>query len=69
MERIRLNTYETNPDWNSLEIKSNGETWGISSYTDGEVEIECHYGNGSEHLILNQDELRVLIDFLQTKLR
>jgi hypothetical protein len=70
MSRIQINTYETNPDWNSLEIKQKWSTWGVSSYTDGDVEIECHTDqNGSEHLVLNQDELKQFIAFLQTKVK
>lgn len=70
MERIKTNTYESNPEWNSMEIFQKWSNWHISSHSDGDVEIECHTDqNGSEYLILNQDELRQMIAFLQTKLR
>ena len=70
MTNIKLNTYESNPEWNSMEIFRKHNNWHISSYSDGDVEIECHTDhNGSEVLILNQDELRQVIAFLQTKLK
>lgn len=70
MEKIRVNTYENNPEWNSMEIFQKCSNWHISSHNDGDVEIELWtIHNGSEVLILNQDELRQMIAFLQTKLR
>jgi hypothetical protein len=69
MTEIKINTFETNPDWNSLEIKQKWSTWNISSHSDGDVEIECTTENGSEHLFLNQDELKQFISFLQTKVK
>ncbi len=70
MSRIQINTFESNPNWNSLEIKQKWSTWNVSSFSDGDVEIECHTDqNGSEHLILNQDELKQFIAFLQTKVK
>jgi len=70
MSRIKINTYESNPEWNLLEIKQNWSTWYVSSFVDGDVEIECYTDqNGSEHLILNQDELKQFIAFLQTKVK
>ena len=69
MSRIKINEYEFTPEWNSMEIKGKWSTWGISSYSDGDVEIECASGHGSEQLILKQDELKQFIAFLQTKVK
>jgi hypothetical protein len=71
MSRIQINTYESNPEWNLLEIKQNWSTWYVSSFPgNNDVEIQCYTDqNGSEHLILNQDELKQFIAFLQTKVK
>jgi hypothetical protein len=70
MSRIQINNFETNPEWSSLEIKQRWSTWNVSSFSDGDVEIECFTDqNGSEYLILNQDELKQFIAFLQTKVK
>lgn len=69
MTKIKSKIYESNPEWNSLEINQNWSNWHISSLPNGEVEIECYTENGSEHLFLNQDELKQVIAFLQTKLK
>jgi hypothetical protein len=51
-------------------IEQRWSTWNVSSHSNGDVEIECHTDqNGSEHLILNQDELKQFIAFLQTKVK
>jgi hypothetical protein len=69
MSKITINEYKSIPEWNNMEIKGKWSTWGISSYPDGDVEIECASGHGSENLILNQDELKQFIAFLQTKIK
>jgi len=70
MSRIQIHNFETKPEWSSLEIKQRWSTWHVSSFVDGDVEIECFTDqNGSEHLILNQDELKQFIAFLQTKVK
>lgn len=56
-------------EWNSMSIRCKWSTWNINSYSDGDVEIECETSDGSEHLILNQDELKRVIEFLQSKLK
>lgn len=70
MSRIQIHNFETKPEWNSMVIEQRWSTWNVSSHFDGDVEIECHTDqNGSEHLILNQDELKQFIAFLQTKVK
>ena len=53
-----------------LEIKTKHNDWHINRLCD-EVLIEVwdEDGNGSTTLTLNQDELKTLIEFLQTKLK
>ena len=67
-ERIKITKYENNPEWDSLEVKGKWTNWGITSYSNGDVKIKCcSDSNGSEYLILNQDELKQVIEFLQSK--
>ena len=67
-ERITETNFENN-DWNSMSISGKWTNWNITGYSDGDVEIECETSDGSEHLILNQDELKRVIKFLQSKLK
>jgi hypothetical protein len=69
MTKIKITTYESNPDWDTLEIEQKFSNWDVSSYLDGDVEIECNTQNESSSLILNQDELKQFIAFLQTKVK
>lgn len=70
MPVIKINKYESNPEWNSMEISQNWNNWHISSHNNGDVEIECYTDqNGSEILFLNQEQLKQVIEFLQTKLK
>ena len=70
MTKIKSKIYKSISEWNSMEIKQTWSTWNISSHPDGDVEIECYTDdNRTEVLILNQDELRQVIAFLQTKLK
>ena len=65
---IEITTFENNPQWSSMSIEQKWSTWNISSHSDGDVEIECDVKNwGSEHLFLNQQELKKFIKFLQSK--
>ena len=67
-DRITETNYD-NAEWNSMSISGRWSTWNISGCSDGDVEIECESRDGAEHLILNQSELRQVIEFLQSKLR
>jgi hypothetical protein len=69
MLEIKINTHKTNPDWNIMEIKKKYSTWGVSSHPNGGVEIDVISEDGYERLVLNQDELKQLISFLQTKVK
>jgi hypothetical protein len=67
---IKINTYESNPEWDNMEIEQKWSTWNVSSFPgNNDVEIECTTENGSEYLFLNQDELKQFIAFLQTKVK
>lgn len=67
-DRITETNYD-NKEWNSMSISGKWSTWNITGYSDGDVEIECETSDGSNHLILNQDELKRVIEFLQFKLK
>jgi len=70
MPKIELKTYEDLPEWNSMEIKNPWSTWVIDSYPEGAVEIRCYDNVTSPKVvILNQDELKQVIAFLQTKVK
>lgn len=66
-ERLEVIKYENKPEWNRLEIKGKWTEWTISSYSDGDVEIEATGDDTTKYLILNQDELKQVIEFLQSK--
>ena len=67
-ERITETNFDIK-EWSSMSISGKWSTWNITGHSDGDVEIECETSNGSEHLILNQDELKRVIEFLQSKLK
>ena len=67
-ERLEVVKYENKPEWNRLEIKGKWIKWTISSYSDGDVEIEAAGDDTTRYLILNQDELKQVIEFLQSKI-
>ncbi len=68
--KITHTTFDNNPQWNTIEIKQKWSTWTVSGHSDGDIDIECHTDdNGSEHLFLNQTELKEMIAFLQTKIQ
>lgn len=69
MSKINIYTYENNPEWNHLEVAGRYADWSVNSYMDGDVEIECSTNDGSNSLILNQEELKQFIQFLQTKVK
>ena len=70
-ERIKITKYEDNPEWNLLEINDKWTQWTISSYSDGNVEIESWDKREgiNKHLFLNQEELKQVIEFLQSKVK
>ena len=67
---ISHSKYDNHPEWDFIEIKQKWSTWGVCGSIDDNVEIECTTSqNGSEHLFLNQLELKEFIEFLQSKLK
>jgi hypothetical protein len=56
-------------DWEIMSIPRKWETWEIHQHNDGDVEISCEGSDGNAMLFLSQDELKVLIAFLQTKVK
>ena len=71
MSSIIHTKFENNPQWDSIRIEGRWSTWDVSSCSNGDVEIEFESTavSWSEHLFLNQDELKEFIQFLQTKLK
>ena len=68
-ERLQITKYENNPEWDRMDINQKYSDWCIEGHSDGDVEIECFTNDGSNSLILNQEELKQLIEFLQSKVK
>jgi hypothetical protein len=66
-ERFKFTKYEGKPEWDRIDIQQELSQWSIRGYSDGDVGIECVF-LGTETLFLNQDELKQVIEFLQSKL-
>lgn len=66
-ERFKVTKYEDHPDWDRIDIKQKWSDWTIDGCHDGDVEISCHTNDNSYSLFVNQDELKQLIEFLQSK--
>jgi hypothetical protein len=65
---IKITKYESTPEWNSMEIKGKWNSMEISSDSDGVVEFEFSTSaDTGGSVFLDQDELKQLIEFLQTK--
>ncbi len=70
MSKIKHTVYESNPEWNSIEIDGNWSTWSVEGNLYGEVQIECtEYQGNTMQLSLDQEELIEFIQFLQTKVQ
>ena len=69
MSKLQITRYEDRPEWDRIEVKNKWADWTIESYSDGDVSIECNIGRGGECLILNQEELKQVIEFLQSKVK
>ena len=67
MSKIEITRFDSNPQWDNMTIKQKWSIWNIQGHSDGDIEIECFTDEGSSHLILNQDELKQFIGFLQEK--
>jgi hypothetical protein len=69
-ERFKVTKYEDRPEWDRIDIKQKWSEWTIDSCHDGDVEIACHTDDSAAHsLFVNQDELKQLIEFLQSKVK
>ena len=67
-ERFKVTKYEDHPDWDRIDIKQKWSDWTIDGCLDGDVEISCHTNDSGDHsLFVKQDELKQLIEFLQSK--
>jgi hypothetical protein len=67
-KRFKVTKYEDRPEWDRIDIQQELSQWSIRGYSDGDVGIECGF-LGTETLFLNQDELKQLIEFLQSKVK
>jgi hypothetical protein len=67
-ERFKVTKYEDRPEWDRIDIQQELSQWSIRGYSDGDVGIECGF-LGTETLFLNQDELKQVIEFLQSKVK
>lgn len=61
--------HEGHEQWETLQMKFKWETWEITRHHDDDVEISCEDSEGTTCLFLNQDELKQVIAFLQTKVK
>lgn len=68
-ERFKITKYENNPEWDRIDIKQKWSEWSIESHLDEEVIVTCSTNDGENHLFLNQEELKQLIEFLQSKVK
>jgi hypothetical protein len=69
MSKLEITRYETNPEWDRINIKQKWSEWIIEGCLDGDVEIHCSTDDSSNSLFLNQDELKQVIEFLQSKVK
>lgn len=68
-ERLEVIKYDNKPEWNRLEVNNCDDQWTINSCSDGDVSIECfNTSDGTKCLYLNQNELKQVIEFLQSKI-
>lgn len=66
----RENRFTKNQNYDVLTIKTKWSEWTIDGYIDGSVEINHHSEDGgSSSLLLNQEELKEFIKFLQLKVK
>jgi hypothetical protein len=68
-ERFKITKYENNPHWDRIDIKQKWSEWIIEGHLDGDVEFSCYTDDGNNSLFVNQDELKQLIEFLQSKVK
>jgi hypothetical protein len=66
---LEVKKYENNPEWDSLVVEQKWSTWTMDSHSDGYVELCCSTSEGDTSLFLSQDELKQVIEFLQSKVK
>jgi hypothetical protein len=69
MSKLEITRYENNPEWDRIDVKTKWADWTIESYPQDYVSIVCNIGRGPEHLFLDQEELKQVIEFLQSKVK
>lgn len=62
---VKIETFK-NPYYNTFTAKSRWAKWAIEVLDDEDITIICQHEHGSDLLILNQEELKQLIVFLNT---
>ena len=67
--RFTVTKYQDHPEWDRIDIKQKHSEWSIDSCHDGDVEIHCCSDDNAYSLFVNQDELKQLIEFLQSKVK
>jgi hypothetical protein len=67
---MRFERLNENKGHENLVLENRQDEWYISSAaSDGEVEILVSSRTGSKYLNLSQDELKVLVEFLQKQIK
>jgi hypothetical protein len=69
-QKIIITRYENQPQWDRIDVKGKFAEWSFETYNDGDLGIECYTDvNGTECLLLNQEDIKRLIEFLQSKIK
>ena len=67
---MRFERLNEDKGYENLVLENKQDEWYISSAaSDGEVEILVSSRTGSKYLNLSQDELKVLVEFLQKQIK
>ena len=67
---MRFERLNEDKEHENLVLENKQDEWYISSAaSDGEVEILVSSRTGSKYLNLSQDELKVLVEFLQKQIK
>jgi hypothetical protein len=69
MSKLQIIKNESNPKLDQIKVKNKWATWTIQEHPQDYVSINCNIGRGPEHLFLDQDELKQVIEFLQSKVK
>ena len=66
---LEVRKNENNPELDSLVVERKWSTWTMYSHSDGDVEVCCETDRGDTSLYLSQDELKQVLEFLQSKVK